>query len=657
MKFVASLLAVIIVFGLFSACNNSIGSPSDGGQSSENQQLHIVDKKVDYPSTFSAMSRIEYDTSNVIDTAQIENILYVLETDGLHIIDLSSGEQSVVLGDMNIRMIASYEDELYAFSGTQGGGDSAELNIYTLDKSGVETSRASMSVSASTLKENMMLSTDEDGAEMSYGMPSAIAVDDYFVIYCYIDGDRCFVHISKDNPEVISSVKESVSQINSTLSSICRYLGNSYLVYSQGALNRLKVYDIERNEYVEEINTSFYSGTGIAYDQYADSAILSGSSNFGMNISELELGTLCVNRIASYASEFTGMISNDHVTAYGNLYCLVSSRVNDIRVYDAAAEQPTVNIVLDSAEIPSSVEYVTVVLSEKYGINVRTRTYADSGNVLPTKISAQDTDIDIIYNVSNLPYYIVNGYYADLNEFDVLKDNIEECKSLLEQGYSYDGKIFGVPYVDANNLVDDPNTLVIDCSEPTTVAGIPDSAHNFDAYLARYVDITEKAYTDEGGEMLCEYLMHRYENKDDSFLGMPTDTKVLDSLSSGVKILKSNCWIMNPAGANKENAAIFLNELMNLATGKTDEAILDSVGVTKDTNDPFSGLVDMSLKFSYYDLDYDYGECIPQWKSSSSSVRSVLSEAVGAAVSASSESEIKSIANDYYDKIMQAIME
>ena len=114
---------------------------------------------------------------------------------------------------------------------------------------------------------------------------------------------------------------------------------------------------------------------------------------------------------------------------------------------------------------------------------------------------------------------------------------------------------------------------------------------------------------------------------------------------------------MNPAGANKENAAIFLNELMNLATGKTDEAMLDSVGVTQDTNDPFSGLVDMSLKFSYYDLDYDYGECIPQWKSSSSSVRSVLSEAVGAAVSASSESEIKSIANDYYDKIMQAIME
>lgn len=45
MKFVASLLAVIIVFGLFSACNNSIGSPADGGQSSENQQLHIVDKK------------------------------------------------------------------------------------------------------------------------------------------------------------------------------------------------------------------------------------------------------------------------------------------------------------------------------------------------------------------------------------------------------------------------------------------------------------------------------------------------------------------------------------------------------------------------------------------------------------------------------------
>ena len=104
--------------------------------------------------------------------------------------------------------------------------------------------------------------------------------------------------------------------------------------------------------------------------------------------------------------------------------------------------------------------------------------------------------------------------------------------------------------------------------------------------------------------------------------------------------------MINPASEKQEEAAIFLNEVINLATGKT----YDEIKYQSAT----------SAKSHFYDLEYDYSNCYPSWRYYSVDIFSSLNDAKLEAEDDSktlSESDVRRIADEYSALIRQMIME
>lgn len=105
--------------------------------------------------------------------------------------------------------------------------------------------------------------------------------------------------------------------------------------------------------------------------------------------------------------------------------------------------------------------------------------------------------------------------------------------------------------------------------------------------------------------------------------------------------------MMNPASLNKENAALFLNEIMNIGLGKIPSDFPE-----------FKYFKPPHVDYDYhYDMTIDYSKASPSWISTSKELGELFGEARKAAINAKKKSELHSIAREYYYKMRQLIME
>lgn len=614
MKNLLSLtLSILMVITLLTSCADTGTTYIPSTDDYDFAGITLPEKKnVTYPVVYTALDEIEYDTTNVLGTAQIEDKLYLLEPDGVHMVNLADGTISLVFEKEGLMFIASHETELYVTD---------TISVYTLDPSGVL-------INTQQIPEGAF-----DKAHFEYNT-AFISTDDYFVFACPYDKLQTHIYVSKADMSV--TVNEKYMQYT-----ICSYEGNKYWTHDMNNEGEGDVvcYDIDTGKKGEKYDVDVYL-FDMEYDIHSGNFVFysSGSSLYGMEILEFNPEDGSLKHIARYFAEKNP--NRFLLTLCGNLYCSVSDNLSQINIHDMQKEYDCLNVtVLGYA--PEEMEYVAYLLDEKFGINVTIdRMDFENQKYLPLKLMAGDTDIDIFYNLAvDTPYYVKNSCFVDLNEFDILQENIEACKELLKCGFSYNGKLFAIPFKTAG-------PIVVDCMNPYTDQSGNRPAYNIEAYKVKYINLVEGTLTDDG-DAFYDLIEHFYDNKSKYVWENLFDSKVNESISRDAYVITSPCYMMNPASLNKENAALFLNEIMNLGLSKTHSDFPE-----------FKYFKPPHVDYDYhYDMTIDYSKASPSWISTSKEIGNVFNEARKAAIKAEKKSEIRSIAKEYYNRLRQIIQE
>ena len=224
-------------------------------------------------------------------------------------VDLADGSESLIFEKDGLRFLTSDEEQLYACD--RGS------NIYTLGADGSVINTQQIPEGTFESGTNFDVSAD------------FIATDDYFVIACFRDKKPAHTYISKSDMSVTIS-EESMDYV------ICPYEGNRYWVASipddYGNMTIFS-YDIDTGKAGYSLEPVGLQGSSaMAYDRYSGKLIFYNSYTYGMMIVEFDPQTLSVKQVALYSQDFKSYVSDEHITAYGNLYCAVSGRVDGIKL-------------------------------------------------------------------------------------------------------------------------------------------------------------------------------------------------------------------------------------------------------------------------------------------------------------------------------------
>ena len=92
------VLMIITVVTLLTSCaDTTVTYTPSASDEYDFTGLTLPEKKdISYPTVYSALDEIEYDTANILGTAQIEDKLYLLEHDGVHTLNLADGTNSLI---------------------------------------------------------------------------------------------------------------------------------------------------------------------------------------------------------------------------------------------------------------------------------------------------------------------------------------------------------------------------------------------------------------------------------------------------------------------------------------------------------------------------------------------------------------------------------
>lgn len=630
-KLISAVLAIMM---LLSACGadtsgDVLSTPRGTDKPDAAGVVKPEKRDIKYPETYSALKEIEYNTERVIGSALIKDKLFILEEDGIHIVDLASGEVSHVLEKEGLLNLCADNDNAYTYD-NQGV-------IYTLDISGNIISESQVLKGA--LPDNVF-----EPVPKRYRRDYFIATEDYLVLsYTEVGVGYLHAYILKSDMSIITSEKDRKSVV------IFSGSGNEYYTVTGNPYggNILKGYDIEKDTSGDKIEISG-DPNDFSYDKYSGCIITFGGgiSQYGMSLTEFPQDVSLMNRLTIFPQfgkvSLEPVLSDiycERLSVYNNIYCVVSHSLGKIVTYDTEKAENTLNIAMKKELVGSeNTDYIAAVLKDKYDINVVINGY--DTEAISLKLMAGDDDIDVFYTgvLLNIPYFVKSSCFVDLNEFDVLKENISTCKSLLENCFSYDGKIFGIPPV-RSYISESKDEFVNDCSKPmSNITG--DYAQNAYAYRAKYFNFVENEYSDKDGKMLYKLLKHTYDNKTDQPYVLWSDPSNIDEICEGVYTVQEDCYMINPAAKNKESAAIFLNEMLNLGLGKL----------------PLYGNL-QRFGITLYDLSFDYTKCYPLWRACNTDARTIYYEAVEKAYNAKSAKEVKEISKECYRKIRQITLE
>lgn len=596
-KILALILSTAICATIMTACQ----------ESAKTDKTDITEKSIVY----SALDEIPYDTENTISATQLEDKLYILEPDGVYKLDLVNAELTCIYKTDKVLYIASGDGVIYL-------ADDGKT-IYTIDENG--TLLDTLNIPDGAFEANMPKGTIE-GYRMSIFI-EFIATDDYFVFAYPAKKGYAHTYIRKDDLSI---------RINSSggFNKIANYEGNKYFTYidANSSLDTYIVsYDIDSGERGERI----YIGDMIVdfcYDSQNKNIKYYHGSSFGMALSEFDIEKKERTQLSIFTKETDDYEWNcETLTCCNNLFAVISDNLNRIEIYDAEKEYPVVNMaVVGYPQIETG--FLAAKLKDNYNIDLVIKQYDyDERENFALKIMAGDSDIDVFHSTNiDIQDYVKNTAFYDLGTVEVLQENINRCSELLKYGYSYDGKIFGIPYVKDNQYA--VNTM-----EKDNTSLNRGYFWALSAYLNKYFDSINGIYSDDG-TYLYELLKFYYDH--------PEFDVPCEIICNDTYILSSACYLMNPAAENKEYAALFLNEIMNLCLGEYDSELEDT---------PFNYLL------SHYDTDFDYSLCYPSWRGARQETIVVISEAITAAQAANNYEDIKKIADDYYSKIRMTIYE
>ncbi|MBQ8623392.1 MAG: extracellular solute-binding protein [Oscillospiraceae bacterium] len=588
-KLLALMLLLIIVASLLVSCSNVPAGVND----TDSANTHEAERSY---TIHSALDTIEFDTSGVSGTAQIGDVLYVLKQGSVHAVNLSDGSSKVIFEESGLMYIASHGDEVYV-------ADDGK-NIYAIDGAGTL-------INTYAIPEGTFEGVHFDK------FVHFISTDDYFV---FAHSGKVHTYIAKAD----LSVSVNQSGIDYV---ICSYEGNKYWIYNSENISHLSYfvsYDIDKKKLGERYYESNLSVSSMAYDPHKDTVLLYTNGTYGFNLKAFNFEDGSSSRLNLYPIK--GNERNwdaEHVTVSDNLYCVLSNNLKRIEVYDMEKEHAEVNIAMFGSS--ARLEFLQLYLKEQYDINVNVREYRfeyGDQEKINLKLMAGDDDIDLFYSSArDEAYYVETDAFADLYQFEELSENVARCQSLLDATSSYNGKLFGIPeYVN-----------IVDCMEKNEFTDKYDGA--FTAYRVKYFNLPEDGYTDDGTAL---YELLKYYNEH------PEQEVPCPEISEDVKYYNAVYFMMNPAARNKDEAVIFLNELIKLNLGDLDDEVYGFLS---------------TMGYEHYPAEDELnGVDYVWWKSYSQESSKALNEAIESAKTAN-VSDLKKLADDCYNKLRRIIME
>ncbi len=343
----------------------------------------------------------------------------------------------------------------------------------------------------------------------------------------------------------------TAAPVASSISKVFSYEGNRLFLYNDGWQSDNYYFALYNAETELEDDRIPISQTGVSdaeYCPYNDSLLMvvRDSITQRMTLKQLSLEDRVTRTLTAFddASKpnVKGLIATET-----NIVCCGRDNSGTFRYFNLDEEHRSVTVAVYGFP-QGTLQVMMNLFKDRRDIDVNV-IQIEYGQVekLNTRLLAREDDFDLYYTFGLTPaYYILRNAYCDLGQFDVLQDNLSRCAPLLEASASYNGEIIGVP----------------------TEFGLVDSAdennpynNSFYQYMAREIDLTKKEFRDENGEALKTLYEHYRTYPDDNGPEPPW---------GDFRMVWCEYMIMNPASRHKEEAALFLNDLLSLQLGDYD---------------------------------------------------------------------------------------
>ncbi len=531
---------------------------------------------------------------------KLENYVYPTETYDTPpdtVIDRFDGKNNGLVLNGNVLYYAT-DAGLFRFDEEMQGG------VPVLEKPINFVEKYHGAIYAVSLAEKTLYRIENDAAEaVVSGFDGRITPENTFgFAVC----DRWFVFLGR-NPENTAQPlalykidrntgETTVAPISSSISRVFTYEGNHLFLYNDGWQSDnyyFVLYDAETEMEDERIRINETGVSDAEYCPYNDSLLIytRDSITQRMTLKQLGMEDRVVRTLTAFDAA-SGPNVKGLIATETNIVCCGTDNSEALRFFNLDEEHKSVTVAVYGFP-QGTLQVMMSLFKDRHDIDVNVIRF-NYGEVekLNTKLLAQDDDFDLYYTVGLTPaYYILRNAYCDLGQFDVLKDNLSRCAPLLEAAASYNGEIFGVP----------------------TEFGIVDSAaednpfnNSFYQYMARQIDLTKKEYRDESGEELKTLYEH--------YLAYPDDDGPTPPWGD-FKMVWCEYMMMNPASHHKEEAALFLNDLLSLQLGDYDGEAASY---------PLMQLV------TKYPENADFGDVYVKWKFTDMNVLNMIREGLDA---------------------------
>lgn len=279
---------------------------------------------------YSALDEIPYNTENTVSATQLEDKLYILESDGVYKLDLLNAEAKCIYKTDSVFYIASGDGVIYL-------ADEGKT-VYIIDQNGtlldtVNIPEGVVDISA--------LNGSLEGFRMNLLM-DFIVTKDYFVFAYRAPKGYVHTYIRKDDLSVTTNSSGGFNKI-------ANYEGNKYFTYvdADSSLDTyIFSYDIDSKEQGEKI----YIGDMVVdfcYDSRSKNLKYYTSSSFGMALCEFDIEAKERTQLSIFTKESSVYNWNCEVlTCFNNLFTVVSNNLKRIEIYDTEKEYPVVNLAI-----------------------------------------------------------------------------------------------------------------------------------------------------------------------------------------------------------------------------------------------------------------------------------------------------------------------
>ncbi len=564
-KFRFTALIVLLCTALMvSACSSSVPEKTDNPvknkpkpQGDSNSYTSaIFSRNVNYDSFLPADNiKLPVGGEEILDALQIGKSFYILAGDGIYSLNIVDGSGKRIIELPNVTddentpqlFMSSHGESIFVYS-PEGG----EISEYSVDGSLVRKLSSeelcSEGVKAFAVTDNnFVISQSEAGDNGSWNSKNQITVFD------------------KQSAELMNTYKttEEISALYSYKEN--KLLYTSANMYSTDTAYNLKFFDAENGK-SKPLRT--LSGIGdkclidISYSPQTDTVLTFSDTYLDVQKSG-----------KPYVAEFS-LSDDDNVIhkrfsfepgrscfmgVFENIVAVISADGSAIEYFDFLNPPRSITLAYNDFS-KGGLTKIILEFEAEHGIMVRTTDYRNNIDIIDLKLMAGDTDFDLFCPVGYSLYkYVKTDMYGDLSGYPSLIGKLEESRAataVAKSGDSY----FGVPtsfeYVYPREYYPEESDFAF--SKCVTLA----------QYCAENVDVTNMTYSDPDGEEFYKVLKYIYDNPLGNLKDMPYGDKYIDY---EFRCLTGNYIMLNPASQNKDDAALFMEYVLDAYSGNIPE--------------------------------------------------------------------------------------